>query len=84
MIDADALSQLPEDGNVLGDILTMDDDLDGSDAGDSGPPDGEGLDDNDALEFQHSSSVVPNLLVDRSERELLTSRLDLQRLSRDA
>jgi hypothetical protein len=35
-IDADALSQLPEDGNVLGDILTMDDDLDGSDAGDSG------------------------------------------------
>ncbi|KAN0072325.1 hypothetical protein V8E54_009254 [Elaphomyces granulatus] len=57
----------------------MDDDLDGSDAGDSGPPDGEGLDDNDALEFQHSSSVVPDLLVDRSERELLTSRLDLQR-----
>ncbi|KAN0083399.1 hypothetical protein V8E54_002487 [Elaphomyces granulatus] len=39
----------------------------------------EGLDDNDALEFQHSSSVVPDLLVDRSERELLTSRLDLQR-----
>jgi hypothetical protein len=34
-IDADALSQLPEDGNVLDDILTMDDDLDGSDAGDS-------------------------------------------------
>ncbi|KAN0072017.1 hypothetical protein V8E54_009746 [Elaphomyces granulatus] len=61
-IDADASSQLPEDGNVLDDILTMDDDLDGSDAGDSGPPDGEGLDDNDALEFQHSSSVVPDLL----------------------
>jgi hypothetical protein len=56
----------------------MDDDLDGSDAGDSGPPDGEGLDDNDALEFQHFSSVVPDLLVDRSERELLTSQLDLR------
>jgi len=54
-------------------------DLDGSDAGNSGPPDGEGLDDNDALEFHHSSSVVPDLLVDQSERELLTSQLDLQR-----
>jgi hypothetical protein len=32
---------------------------------------GEGLDDNDALKFHHSSSVVPDLLVDRSERELL-------------
>ena len=28
-IDADAVSQLPEDGNVLDDILTLDDDLDG-------------------------------------------------------
>ena len=28
-IDADALSQLPKDGNVLGDILTKDDDSDG-------------------------------------------------------
>jgi hypothetical protein len=37
------------------------------------------LNDNDSLDFQHSSSVVPDLLVDRSERELLTSRLDLQR-----
>ena len=57
----------------------MDDDLDGNDAGDSSPPDGEGLNDNDSLDFQHSSSVVPDLLVDRSERELLTSQLDLQR-----
>ncbi|KAN0068857.1 hypothetical protein V8E54_013026 [Elaphomyces granulatus] len=66
LIDADALSQLPEDGNVLDDILTLDDDLDGGDATDSDPPDGEGLDDNDALEFHHSSSVVPDLLVDLS------------------
>ena len=79
LIDANALSQLPEDGNVLDDILTLDDDLDGGDAIDSGPPDGEGLDDNDALEYHHSSSVVPDLLVDRSERELLASQLDLQR-----
>ena len=52
-ITANALSQLPEDGNVLDDILTLDDDLDGGDATDSGPLDGEGLDDNDALEFHH-------------------------------
>jgi hypothetical protein len=63
----------------LDDIFTLDDDLDGGDASDSGPPDGEGLDDNDTLEFHHSSSVVPDLLVDRSERDLLASQLDLQR-----
>lgn len=76
-INAEASGQLPEDGNVLDDILTLDG---GGDDGDLGPPDGDGLHDNGDFEsaFQRSvSSVVPDLLVDRSKRDLLTSQLDL-------
>jgi hypothetical protein len=75
-VDFNIASQLPEDGDLLDQVTTIvDDRQDGSAPLDTGPLDT----DIDVDPPPPISSVVPNLLVDQSERDILALHLHAQR-----
>jgi len=76
-IDFNLASQLPEDGDLLDQVTTIVDDGQDADALDTGPPDSHEPADID-VNPPPSSSVIPNLLVEQSERNILEHHLHSQ------
>ena len=73
-IDFNLASQLPEDGDLLDQVTTIVDDGQDADALDTSPPDSHEPADID-VNPPPSSSVIPNLLVEQSERNILEHHL---------
>ena len=76
-IDFNLASQLPEDGDLLNQVTMIVDDSQDTDTLDTGPPDSYEPADID-VNPPPSSSVVPNLLVEQSERNILEHHLRSQ------